>query len=155
MVALFTILRHTLLTRSSARIVVVFLLLAGCSAGSRPSAGSAATAGRVDCGIEDFGFGAGYDNQKRECFWSAFRAGTAASLTSVHRTTEGVNLTYTAIVTGPSRIDVRFVNASTDANGGTFSYSCSQLERRPVSDQPNRTSFAATSCTGRGPEVIF
>jgi hypothetical protein len=118
-------------------------------------AGDSATQARVDCGVEDYGYGSGYDSQKRDCLWSAFTAGNIASFTSIHRTTEGAKLTYAVTVTVGSRLDVRFENASTDANGGTFSYSCGRLERRSISDQPNRTSFAATNCTGRGPEVIF
>ena len=109
----------------------------------------------MDCGIEKYVFGAGYDAQKRECVWSAFTAGTPAKFATVHHATEGALLTYTVVVTGRSHVEVTFENAAPGANGGTFHYSCTSLERRPINDQPNRMSLAATECSGRGFEVVF
>ena len=141
--------------RTRVSILSAVLLLAACTNEARPTASSAGPSQAVDCGTEQYGFGSGYDGAKRECLWSAFVAGKPATFTSVHRATEGALLTYVATVAGPAKVEVRFENGSTDANGGRFSYSCGTLERRPINDQPSRMSFAATHCSGRGPEVVF
>ena len=113
------------------------------------------SAPQVTCGTEHYEFGAGYDRQKRDCLSSAFAAGTPATFTSIHRATEGASLTYTAVVNGPTQVEVTFENAAVGANGGTFVYACAALERKPINEQPSWLSFAATKCSGRGPEVVF
>ncbi len=155
-----------MIIRTLAAVAVILLVLVAgvavlyavreLSAPPAPSAQpSPKSATGVDCGTEQYEFGGGYDRQKRDCFASAFAAGTPATFTSVHRATEGASLTYMAVVHGPVQIVVTFANEAFGANGGAFVYACAALERRPITDQPTRLSFAGTKCSGRGPEVVF
>jgi hypothetical protein len=105
------------------------------------------------CGVEDYGFGSGYDRRARDCLWMAFQQGNPATFETTHRTHEGAALIY-RVRLDSVHVEVVFEDQSKDANAGTFKYSCSRLERRPKNDSPNE-SFAAVACTGRGPEVIF
>ncbi len=155
-----------MIIRSLAAVAVILLVLVGgvallyavreLSVPPAPSAQpSPKSATVVDCGTEQYAFGGGYDRQQRDCLAAAFAAGTPATFTSIHRATEGASLTYTAVVHGPVQVVVTFENGAVGANGGKFVYACAALERRPITDQPSRLSFAGTKCSGRGPEVVF
>ena len=139
-------------------VAAAALILASCAAmpaapGSVPPTATVAST-EIACGVEDFGFGSGYDAAARECLWQAYQRRSAATFTTTHRTHEGAPLIYRASVAG-SVVEVVFESRTGDANAGVFSYRCSGLERRTVNDVTSRTTFAATGCSGRGPEVLF
>lgn len=139
-------------------VAAAALILASCvptpaAPESVPPMATVAPTG-IACGVEDFGFGSGYDAAARECLWQAYQRHGAATFTTTHRTHEGATLVYRASVAG-SVVEVVFESRTGDANAGMFSYRCSSLARRAVNDVPSRTTFAATGCSGRGPEVLF
>ena len=101
------------------------------------------------CPDESFGRGDGYDAAARECLWSAFTQGRAASLRSTRITPQGDPVVYRVTVRPGGRVEV-FYDTSLDtytSTRGKFTLTCSQFTRS-TDPASGRIRFLADGCRG-------